>query len=154
MLRLWNDRSSKAAVGQTTLDEAEFSLARYEPMGRLLSNEDLLFLKAQPGFRPEIGKKFLRERRRIFRLYLQELVRDFNRLHAHARFIAASLPAEHAGMVGVLLRTQLRFWFEIAALEMRLSLSGIGVSVDTRALVEAMGAMHAEINRLSAPAAA
>jgi hypothetical protein len=123
-------------------------------MARLLSDHDLDFLKAQPGFRPEIGKKFRRERRRIFRLYLQELARDFHRLHAHARAVVASLPAEHSALVGVLLRGQLRFWYEIASLEMRLTFSEVGVSVDARALVEAIGAMHAEIKRLSAPQAA
>jgi hypothetical protein len=123
-------------------------------MARLLSDHDLDFLKAQPGFRPEIGKKFRRERRRIFRLYLQELARDFHRLHAHARAVVASLPAEHSALVGVLLRGQLRFWYEIASLEMRLTFSEVGASVDARALVEAIGAMHAEIKRLSAPQAA
>jgi hypothetical protein len=154
VLRLWNYKSSQALEGLAAKDETEFCLARYEPMARLLSDEDLDFLKAQPGFRPEIGKKFRRDRRRIFRLYLQELARDFHRLHAHARAVVASLPAEHSTLVGVLLRGQIRFWYEIVALEMRLSLSQAGVSVDARALVEAIGAMQAEINRLSAPQAA
>jgi hypothetical protein len=154
VLRLWNYRNLKAQVGSATEDEVEFSLARYEHMGRLLGDEDLEFLKSQPGFRPEIGKKFCRDRRRIFRLYLQELAQDFYRLHAHARLVVASLPAEHSALVGVLLRGQLRFWYEMTALEMRLTLSRVGVSVDARALVEAIGSMHAEIGRLSAPAAA
>ena len=68
--------------------------------------------------------------------------------------VVASLPAEHSALVGVLLRGQLRFWYEIASLEMRLTFSEVGVSVDARALVEAIGAMHAEIKRLSAPQAA
>lgn len=154
MLKLWNCRSSQSAESLATRDETEFCLDRYAPMARLLSDHDLDFLKAQPGFRPEIGKKFRRERRRIFRLYLQELARDFHRLHAHARAVVASLPAEHSALVGVLLRGQLRFWYEIASLEMRLTFSEVGASVDARALVEAIGAMHAEIKRLSAPQAA
>ena len=134
--------------------DTEFSLARYEPMARLLSEDDFSFLEAQPGYRPEMGRKFRRERRRIFRLYLEELARDFHRLHAHAREVVASLPAEHSEMVGVLLRGQFRFWYEIAALETRLTLSWAGVSVDARSLVEAIGAMQAQITCLSAPAAA
>src|SRR5580700_10714906 len=96
-----------------TKDELEFSFARYEPMARLLSDEDFLFLKAQSGFRPEMGRKFRRERRRIFRLYLHELSRDFHRLHAHARVVVSSLAAEHSALVGVLFRAQLRFWYEM-----------------------------------------
>ena len=158
MLQLLNYRSSKAVEDLTMEDQAgdpaEFSLAHYEPMGRLLSDEDLSFLKAQPGFSPEIGRKFVRERRRIFRLYLKELAADFHRLHAHARLVVASLPAEHSALVGVLLRGKISFWYEMTALEMRLSLAQIGVSVDARALVEAIGNMHAEISRLAAPVAA
>jgi hypothetical protein len=132
-------------------DPVEFSPARYSPMAHLMSDEDLLFLKAQPGFRPEIGKKFCRDRRRIFRAYLKELTRDFHRLHARARVIVASLPAEHSTLVGVLLRQQVRFWYEMAVIEIRLSISWTGVrNIDVRALVDTLGAMHAEISRLSA----
>jgi hypothetical protein len=134
--------------------DAEFSFARYEPMGRLMSDEDLLFLKAQPGFRPEMGKKFSRERRRIFRLYLEELAADFHRLHAQARSIVASLPADHAPLVGMLIRQQVRFWYEMTAIEMRLSLDLLGAgSIHARGLVEALVSMQAEIGRVAVAAA-
>ncbi len=158
MLHLWNYRRSGVREGLCGGEGAEFSLARYEPMARLLSEEDLVFLKAQPGFKPEIEKKFIRERRRIFRLYLQELAGDFHRLHAHARFMVASLPSESSPLVGMLVRQQVRFWYELAAIEMRLSLGGVGVwshgSLDARGLVEAIARMQAEISSLAAPAAA
>jgi len=135
------------------LPQVEFSCARYEPMARLMSDADLLFLKAQPGFRPEIAKKFTKERRRIFRLYLQELARDFHRLHAHAREIVAGLPAENSQLVGMLLRQKLRFWYEMTALEMRLSLNMPG-SLNARALIDVLTTMHAEISRVGVPSAA
>jgi hypothetical protein len=145
---LWYYKNSKAHDGPPIEDEMEFSLARYEPMARLMSDEDFDFLKAQPGFGPEIGKKFRRERRRIFRLYLQDLAGDFHRLHERTRAIVASLPAEHSALVGILMRSQIRFWYEMTALELRLRLS---CSVDARPLVDAIGGMYAEINRLAAP---
>jgi hypothetical protein len=148
---LWNYRSSKVEAELPINAEVEFSLSRYEPMARLLSDEDFDFIQSQPGFRPEIGRKFRRERRRVFRLYLQELAGDFHRLHARARAAVATLPAEHSALVGILMRSQLRFWYEITALELRLSLSWAGSSVDARGLVEAIGAMHVEVNRLAAP---
>jgi hypothetical protein len=133
----------------------EFSVARYEPMLHLLSEDDLLFLKSQPGYRPDMGKKFSRERRRIFRLYLQELACDFHRLHAHARAVVASLPADHSPRVGMLMRQQVRFWYEMAAVEMRLSLDFVGAgSIRARGLVEALAAMHAEIGRVAVGAPA
>lgn len=129
-------------------------MARYEPMGRLMSDEDLRFLKAQPGYTAEIGREFSRERRRIFRMYLRELGRDFHRLHGHARAAVASLSAEDAPLVGVLLRQQVRFWYEMATVEMRLSLSWAGLAIDARGLIEALGAMQAENSRLGAPSVA
>src|SRR5215471_20655160 len=84
LLTLWATRwrAYRSDVdGQLEAGSDEFSLARYEPMGRLLAEEDFVFLAAQPGYRPEIGAKLRRERRQIFRLYLRELSRDFHRLH-------------------------------------------------------------------------
>lgn len=154
MLHLLNYRSSRAYEGSAT-DPIEFSSARYEPMARLMGDEDLAFLKAQPGFRPEIGRKFSRERRRIFRLYLQELACDFHRLHAHARAMVSTLPAEHSPLVGILLRQQVRFWYEMAAIEMRLSFGLMGASaVQVRGLVDALATMHAEIGRAAVMTAA
>jgi hypothetical protein len=156
VLHLWIYRSSEAHASSVERDlaqtEMEFSLARYEPMARLMSDEDLSFLEAQPGYRPEMGKKFSRERRRIFRLYLRELACDFHRLHAQARVIAASLAAEHAPVIGMLLRQQCRFWYEMAAVEMHLSLGFAGV--DARGLVQAIATMQMEVSRLAAPSPA
>jgi hypothetical protein len=129
-------------------DKVEFSLARYEPMTRLMDEGDLLFLKSQPGFRPELARKFTQERRRIFRLYLQELARDFHQLHAQARAMVASLPADHSHLVGMLMRQQLRFWYEISAIELSLSLNWVGShSLNARGLIDALATMHMEINR-------
>lgn len=154
MLHLWIYRRSRAEASAASGEQREFSLDRFEPMVRLLSEEDFLFLKAQPGFKPEIGKKFLRERRRIFRLYLRELAAEFHRLHAYARSIVATLPTENSALVGMLMRQQVRFWYEISALELRVSLGSLGASVDARGLVQAIGQMQAEISQLAAPAAA
>jgi len=157
VFRMWSYRSSNEdfAGVEDSFNRAEFALARYEPMARLLSDEDLGFLKAQPGFSSELGRKFSRERRRIFRLYLQELAKDFHRLHRHARAVVASLPADHSPLVGLLMRHQVRFWYEMLAIEARLSLGMVGAcSVQARQLVEAIAAMHAEIGRATVLSAA
>ena len=135
--------------------ESEFSLARYEPMARLLSEEDFLFLSAQPGYRPEIGARLRRERRRIFRLYLRELTRDFHTLHARARRMVAHSSAEHSELVGLLMRQQVIFWRGLLAIELRLALSALGLgTVDVRGLVEAIEAMRLDLARFSGPAQA
>lgn len=156
MFRLWSYRSSNVEMGTEEgleVNQVEFSCARYEPMARLMNDADLLFLKSQPGFRPEIAKKFTRDRRRIFRLYLQELALDFHRLHAHAREVVAGLPAENSELVGMLIRQKFRFWYEITALEVRLSLN-ISAALNARALIDVLATMHAEISRVAVPSAA
>lgn len=137
------------------MNQVEFSAARYAPMAGLLNEADLDFLKSQPGFRPEMAKKFSRERRRIFRLYLQELAKDFHRLHAQARIVAASLPADHSPLIGMLIRQQIRFWYEMAAIEAKLSFGWASVgAVQARGLIDAIASMHLELNRVSMSAAA
>ena len=85
----------------TTLGSDEiagFSLDRYQPMGRLMAKEDLVFLKSQPGYRAEMGQRWTRERRQIFRLYLAELKADFRRLHTHARELVARIGRGFGGL--------------------------------------------------------
>lgn len=154
MFSVGSYRHSESDEGVAS-NHADFSIARYEPMTRLMSKDDLLFLEAQPGFRGEVRKKFMEERRRIFRLYLHDLAADFHRLHKDARTLAASMSADQAPLIGVLIRQQARFWFEMTAIELRLSFDWIGIgSIDPSALVNAIGAMHVEIGRLTAPTAA
>ena len=97
-----------------------FSLDRYTPMMRLVSEDDLAFLAAQPGYRPEIGRRLRRERRAIFRMYLRALAADFARLHRAARKMVADSPERHSELVGLLIRYQLLFWRRMAMIELRL----------------------------------
>ena len=155
-MRLRSYRSARDGEwGGESGEDAEFSLARYEPMARLLSEEDFVFLAAQPGYRPEIGARLRRERRRIFRLYLRDLSADFHRLHAQARRMVANSGAEHSELVGILMRQQLTFWRGLLAVEVRLALSGLGLGqVDVRGLVEAIETMRLDLARFSSPAQA
>lgn len=131
--------------------EVEFSPARYEPMVHLLDDRELTYLESQPGFLPQMGKKFRHERRRIFRLYLRELASDFRHLHQRARIVAARLPAEHSPLLRILFRQHLRFRYEMFAIEMKLRF-GIG-SIQVRGLIDVLANMQAEIGRAAAPAA-
>jgi hypothetical protein len=137
-----------------TLDSDEtaaFSLDRYQPMGRLMAEEDLVFLKSQPGYRAEMGARWKRERRRIFRLYLAELKADFRRLHAHARELAAGSGADSAGLVEVLMKQQFTFIMATTALEFRLALQRISIGrVDITPLIELVEAMRLDLAQRTA----
>lgn len=140
-------------VGDRPQPETDgFSPARYEPMARLLAEEDFLFLASQPGYKPEIGAKLRRERRRIFRLYLRDLAHDFHLLHAEARAMVAESKAEHAELVGVLMRQQILFWRAMVGIELRLWLDQAGLSkADARRLVESIEAMRLDLARFAGP---
>lgn len=120
---LW--RRSSAA--ESTDESWEFSLENYGSMNRLLAEEDLLFLRAQRGHRPEMDIRWRQERYRLFRLYLSELKLDFRRLHAKARALVAQSDAESADLVGVLMRQEVTFLWALAGLEFRLLLYRTGV---------------------------
>ena len=132
-----------------------FSLARYEPMLRLLAAEDADFLRRETSCPPKMAAQWERDRRRIFGLYLKDLCADFRRLHARARVLVAESPEQYSDLVPLLMRQQIYFWRAMAGVELRLALSAVGLAhVDVRRLLEALEGMHSEILRLAAPAAA
>lgn len=132
----------------------EFSMDRYQPMMRLLAEDDFLFLTAQPGYRPEIGARLRRDRRRIFRMYLRELTGDFHSLHARARAIVAESEEQHAGLVGLLMRQHVTFWYAMMGVELRLAAHGLGLGkVDLRGLFQTIESMRRDLERSAAPAA-
>jgi len=121
-------------------------------MGRLLAEEDLAFLKSQPGYSAAAGARWKRERHRIFRLYLGELKDDFRRLHAQARELVAQSGADSADLVEVLMKQQIQFVRATTALEFRLALHRMGMgTVDVTPFMELIGAMRADLAQRTAP---
>jgi hypothetical protein len=122
----------------------EFSMEHYEPMARLLAQEDVEFLRDKVGART--AARWARARRRIFRLYLRDLASDFGRLHAEARLLVAESPEQYTQLVGVLMRQQITFLRAMAEIEIRLALSPIGlVRVDAGKLIKAIEGMRREL---------
>ncbi|MDP8989079.1 MAG: hypothetical protein M3N41_03235 [Acidobacteriota bacterium] len=125
---------------------ANFSLDRYRPMAGLLAKDDLAFLEAQPGYRAEIGARWKRERRRLFRRYLHELKSDFRRLHEQAREMVAQSGVESAGFVEVLMKQHMTFLRATTALEFRLALQALGIGqVDVAPFLQRIEAMRADL---------
>lgn len=119
---------------------------RYRPMTRLLDQEDFEFLAAQPGFRPEIARKLRTQRRRVMRMYLRAVSKDFNLLHARARRLVAAAPEEHHNLVGVLIRQRATFFRVRSMVEMRLALDWLlPGTVDIRPLIGALEKLQAEL---------
>src|SRR5215469_12849809 len=123
---------------------AEFSMARYEPMIRLLADEDLQFLRKRAC--GKIAARWDRVRRRVFRQYLRDLSADFHRLHAQARALVSESPEQHSDLVGVLMRQQVAFLRALAGVELRLVLHAAGIgAVDVRRLIGVIDSMRLEL---------
>lgn len=120
-----------------------FSVERYRPLARLFSPDDYAFLAAQPGFRPEIACRLRAARRRIFRLYLRSIRRDFDRLHATARQFLLHARQDRPDLAMVLFKQRMMFSYAMAAIHGRLVLQTLGLgTVDVRRLVGVVEAMR------------
>ena len=130
-----------------------FSVARYRPMQRLLTDEDYEFLRRQPGFQPAIARRLRADRRRIFRAYLRNMRRDFNRLHRIATFMVIYGTQERPELISALGRHQRSFRMAYATVQLRLALHVIaGASVDVAPLIRALDGMRVQLNPAEAAA--
>jgi hypothetical protein len=104
-----------------------FSPSSYKPMEVLLADDDFNFLLGQPGFEASIGKKLRQDRVRIFRQYLNRLIRDFNRLHVYARFvISQNRESDQSAAFSRLIKLRIRFSTTVLRLELSLALAYFG----------------------------
>jgi len=144
-------RALASRPGQTTcslewLDS--FSLENYAPMQRLLDGGDIEFLSSQPGYRPEIGKRLMAERRKIFRGYLRLLVLDFNQLIGLGKLMVVYAAEDRAELARALWRHQISFYFAVFAVQCKLALGWSGVDVNN--LVQALETMRDQIQIMAA----
>ncbi len=154
-LLMWKLLSSIRVRGVDPDWLQKFSTDFYQPMERLLSEDDIEFLKAQPGYEPGMEKMLRAERRKVFRAYLRTLGQDFNRLHLALRLIVLYSPEDRPDLAGILLRQKALFLAGLLAAHARLALYGVGVDrVDVRGLVATLDTMRADVQAfLGAPAA-
>lgn len=145
-----------AARGNRSPAEAQ-DPPSYEPLARLMGDADLEFLRRQAPCGSEIAAEWNRARRRIARLFLDEIAADFRSLHARARALVAEAPEQYAGLAQSLMRQQFAFWRIMAKIEVRLWLNRAGLgAAEGRALAQMIEALRSEIARstASAPASA
>ncbi len=127
-----------------------FSLEKYAPMERLLNRGDFEFLASQPGYRPEIARRLLAERRRVFSGYLQLLVRDFNRLHGAAKAMLVHSQQDLPEFAQALWRQQIAFYYAVSMLRCRVALYPWGwTGVNVRKLAQPLESMRTQIRQLA-----
>lgn len=82
---------------------------KYRPMVRLLNEEDFIFLRGDPGYRPDIEKRLRRSRARIYGRYLRLLHMDFCRLCKAGRALAVFAASDRTDFIDELARRQFAF---------------------------------------------
>lgn len=124
----------------------EFSTDKYSLMERLLYEGDYAFLSKQPGYCPSIGKRLRAERKRLFRDYVSQLNRDFNRLLALANIMVVYGDRDQSELARSLWRQRIAFYHGIVSMEVRLALVPFGVTVPgVKMLVDSLGALQSHV---------
>jgi hypothetical protein len=122
------------------------SVERYRPMLRLLDQEDLAFLKSQPGFKPEMVTRLRHQRCKIFCGYLRNLSVDFQRTCSALKMVMLNSPQDRPDLASVLLRAQASFACGVLHVQFRLALYRFGLaSVDVTRLVTLFDTMQSEL---------
>lgn len=148
--------SKRCRIEEITPDWLEhFSAAIYDPMQRLLSEEDFNFLSRQPGFDLSLYKKLRRDRLHIFRQYLNRLITDFNRLHAVARFLLARSQEDQSQLALRLVWLKFRFSAAVLRTEANYLLCYLGYrSLPVRTLICRLEEMNSHVTAIAAAHAA
>ena len=127
----------------------ELSADRYRPMLRLLSSEDLDFLRFQPGFTPRMARKFRVQRCQIFRTYLGDMDADFKRICAALKLILLQSKVDRPDLASTLLQRQLLFAYRMMAIQFQVVLYRFGVrSVDVSGLWKSFDGLRLELQTL------
>jgi hypothetical protein len=122
---------------------ADFSIDKYRPMQRLLSEDDCVFLKSQPGYHPSMLQTLRKDRRRVCRAYLRSLYLDFDRLYWAAKEAVIFSHANELGLLRMIVRQRTVFLWALSMVEVRLALHALGVgTVDLRPVLGSLEAMR------------
>lgn len=100
----------------------ELSVERYRPMFRLLEEDDVRFLRSQPGATPALVKRLRRGRYQVFRGYLHSLERDFHRGFQALMLVLVQSPSDRRDVIRALIVSRVKFGIGIFRLRCRVFL--------------------------------
>ena len=121
----------------------------YRPMARLFAEQDLEFLRSQPGRRSGMERRLRRYRRRVLAVYRRQVRGYFHELW---RFCRHLVPSSKDPLLGsVVFRQFVIFYGLYAVLQLRCLLGAfVYVHADTADLVSSMGKLQQEARRVLA----
>jgi hypothetical protein len=127
----------------------ELSTERYQPMLRLLSDEELEYASHQPGYTPKRAAEFRRQRCEIFRGYLRSLSADFNRVSIALKLLMVQASDDRPDLAAALIRTRIAFTFAIVAVHVNVLLFSYGIGhVNASQLLRLFDGMRLELRTL------
>ena len=137
---------TRVAVPDPQLFVENFS-DKYRPLERLLDEDDLDYLRDQPGASKRMIRAFRAKRVESFRGYLRCLSRDFELIHGAARLLLLRQEKDRPDLVRNLIRQKLNFRLTLLRTEMRLVAyeHGFG-AVDVAPLVEMLSGMQSTVH--------
>lgn len=106
----------------------QLSVDRYRPMLRLLDEQDLLLLRTQPGFTPDMPVRIRLQRCHIFRQYLVSLNSDFQQVVMLLKILMAQSSEDRPELARVLVRMQILFALGMLMIRLRLILYRWGLA--------------------------
>jgi hypothetical protein len=106
----------------TPLSWPELSVDRYRPMFRLLEDDDIRFLRSQPGASPALVNRLRRQRYQVFQGYLSSLQRDFQQACETLIHLAIHSHTDRQDIVRALVVSQAKFSLGVFRVRCRLVL--------------------------------
>ena len=127
----------------------EFSAATYRPMGRLLAEDEFRFLSKQPGYTSEMGKRLRKERRLVFRAYLRNIIRDFNRLYSGATILMVYSDVDRPELAASLFRIRTNFYYALLLIHVRLAMHSAGFEmIDVKPMLQSLEFLQVHVRSL------
>jgi hypothetical protein len=127
----------------------ELSVDRYLPMWRLLGQEDLRFLRTQPGFTSQMANTFRIQRCQVFREYLRQLDSDFKCICMALKVVIVQSKHDRPDLASVLVRNQMTFAYGIMMVQFQLMCYRYGIgTVNVTGLLKLFDRMRLELRTL------
>jgi hypothetical protein len=127
----------------------DLSVNRYQPMIRLLGEDDVRFLRTHRGFNPAMAAEFRRQRCHVFQSYLECLHSDFQRVCMALKIIMVQSRHDRPDLAQLLIRSQRAFVFGLLLVHARVLLYRWGLgSVEVGGLLRLFETARFELRSL------
>jgi len=128
----------------------QLSSEHYRPMLRLLSEDDIDFLRRQPGYQPSMSAKLRTQRCLILKSYLRSLDLDFRSLCVAIKALMVQSHQDRPDLARALYLYKVRFAVSIMSVRIRMMFYRLGVgTVDLAGLMDLFDVTRARLRDLT-----